>query len=168
MLFGAIVAFAFLAVQPTYESSLETSTELVDFLDSQEKSKIFSKEELRAGVSHIILKCSSRGTGYVTVPIAPSILTSGKYLEVGVPVAVQVFSENVKLWSFVSLSFDDGEVTVKSARIGNARLPLLAARKLAKSIFGFYTPIKSLEKYIDISGKSKIKILPDGDIRIEK
>ncbi len=165
MLFGAVIAFAFLAVQPSPEIPRSTSPLLAEFLDSQEKVKVFSLQELRGGVAHLIYKCATKG---MSVPVEPSFSTSGKYLDVGLPVTVQFFSENVKVWAFVSLSFDAREVLVESARIGNARLPMFAARNVAKSIFGFYAPISSLKEYIDILGRSKIEVLADGNVRIEK
>ncbi|MBP3357925.1 MAG: hypothetical protein J6K91_03355 [Opitutales bacterium] len=173
MTFGVLVAFLFMAlsgdVPPMVKS---TSPLLAEFLDSSEKSKEFSMDELNEGAFNLILECAKKQSlaeqNAVSAPISPTFSVSRKNIEVCIPFSARVFSKNIKLGAFVGLSFDGDGVDVKYVYIGDARLPDFIAEDVAESLLSFYSSIKPLEKYLDILENCKIEVLPNTRVRIEK
>ena len=173
MTFGALMAFFVLAlsgdVPPMVKS---TSPLLAEFLDSSEKSKEFSIDELNEGAFNLILDCAKKQSlaeqNSVSAPISPVFSTSWRNLRACIPFSARVFSKNIKLGAFVGLSFDGDDVDVKYVYIGDARLPDFIAEDVAKSLLGFYSSIKPLKKYLDILEDCKVEVLANSKVRIEK
>ena len=173
MAFGVLVAFFFLAftrsVPPMVKS---TSPLLADFLNSSEKSKEFSLVELDEGLFHIILDSAKKQSlaerNSVSAPISPNVIISGKQLQLCIPFSARVFSKNVKMGAFVGLSFDGDDIDVESVYIGNAKLPDFIAEDVAESLFGFYSSIKPLKKYLEILDGCKVEVVSSSTVRIEK
>ncbi len=173
MIFGVIVAFLLLALVEVKVPTLrETSPILLEFLDSKDKSKNFSIEQIDGGIYHLMFKCakdeSIKKGESIAVPVSPILRLNGNDIEACIPFSVRTFDKNLSLGAFILLSLEDGKISMKSMKIGDARLPDFMAQKVANSLFDFYVSIKPLRKYLDIIESSKIQILPDNIIRIQK
>ena len=173
MAFGGLVAFFFLAFSREVPSTINsTSPVLAEFLNSSEKSKDFSLVELNEGVFYLILDCAKKQSlseqNAVSAPIPPTILANGNELQLCIPFSAKIFSRNVKLGAYLTLSFNGDDVEVDNVYVGNARLPDFIAENIAESLFGFYSSIKPLKKYFDILEDCKVTILSNSSVRIEK
>ena len=173
MTFGAILAFLILAFSADVPQTVKsTSPILGDFLNSSEKSKEFTLTELNEGVFNIILDCAREQSRSeqrsISAPVPPTLSISEKKLQLCIPFSAKIFSKNVKLGAFVILSFNGDEIAVEQVYIGDARVPDFIAENIAESLFYFYSPIKSLEKYFDILEDCKVEITSDSKVRIVK
>ena len=166
MLFGAMVAFFALAFSRGAPCPASyTSPKLADFIGSKKESEVFTVGEINEGILGIIMAAARQQARAerqgVSAPDAPVVLFDGENVEVCVPFMATFASNYAKLWARVTLKFNglSGGVSVVSARIGDALLPLFMANELGKTLLGFYRPLKSLEKYIDAFEKMEVSVV---------
>ena len=159
--FGTVAAFftmVFSAEAPNPPNAM--SPKLAAFLSSPEKVASFTIDEINEGVFYMLVEAAKEQSkemrSGVAMPTPPSVSGASGAVRVSMPFSANLAGFAATIGISVDLIFDGESVQTGDARIGDARLPKIAAEFIAAHMIGVYSHIKPLAKYEQVLSKTKI------------
>lgn len=141
-IFGIMCAAAWLAFSfEPRQCGHESSPELCDFLeDTSAKSREFTAKQLGDGITGIILKraqAAAKTSGAVVMPAIPIISETADGLRAEIPVEFSTIAGAVRTAVVCGFS-TNGRIELKSASLGNAKIPRCLRRFAEESLEAHY------------------------------